>query len=179
MRFANGSFALLGTVVALGGCAAPAVDDSRPTSTEEDVRLTRVIRTVPSHEEMVEATVHVSPEPFTDGYLSVHVRMDPQYIEAQPGLSAFEMDGALVLLAPVDDAHGKVRWGQLDQRSEPETYEGRVHAFHFFLTDSSVDAIYSYRYDLFAEHGVALVYRNRLGDFYLQKYGENFVPERK
>jgi hypothetical protein len=179
MPFASKPFALLITALSLAGCAASSDDEARdPASSEEDVRLRRVIRTVPSHEEMVEATVHVSAKPFTDGYLSVYARIDPDYVRSQPGLSTFKMDGALVVLAPLDDANGKVRWGYLDQRSEPEAYEGRTHEFHFFVSDSSVDAVYSYRYDLLAKYGFALVYRNRLGDLYLQKYGENFMPKR-
>ena len=135
---------------------------------------------------MVHSSIHVPANPYTDGYLSFYVRMDPGYIRSQPGLGSFQIEplthvfpGALELLAPVDEKGGKVVWRPITQASDLEKYEGSVNLYHFSVSDSSVDAVYSYRYDLIAKYGFALVYKNGLGDFYLQAYGKNWSPEKR
>jgi hypothetical protein len=168
---------LLLLLIATSACA---VSQEGTSEVDETQRLSRVIRTnAPGGLPMVHASIHVPSAPFTDGILSVYVRMDPDYVRAQPGLGRFGMgsgQGALELWGP-DERGGQVRWFYLDQKSEPEQYEGRVHLYHFVLGDYDYDQVVSYRYDLLARDGFSLVYRNALGDFPLQHFGKNWIPE--
>jgi hypothetical protein len=168
-------------LVSLAACGGASMDGDATAMSRAAQRLSRVIRTTrPGTPSVVVHNITVD-DPTPDLRTRVTFNIDADFVRSQPGLAGFQMNGAAFFRMPVRDDHDHIFWSEDEEPEVPRLPNG-LFSQTIVIFQHTVPPIgenqppIALRKDL-NQLGVAVSYRNTLGDFWLQEPDHNFRPD--